>query len=129
MYYLKSLFFNFLAVFFANHILPGLDVTDHTKLPHVGGDLGFAIALGLLNSLIHPVLKLIHKDGSGVRIAMIALIVNFASYAVLKLMPIGIHVLSVEGYLLAVLFVSVGSFITNFLEMKRIKHHKVDHTE
>ena len=46
MTYLKSLFFNFLVVFFANHVLPGIEVVKPTKLPHIGGDLTFAIALG-----------------------------------------------------------------------------------
>ena len=36
--YLKSLFFNFLTVFFANHIFSGIEVTSQTKLPHIGGD-------------------------------------------------------------------------------------------
>lgn len=124
MTYLKSLFFNFLTVFFANHILPGVDVVNQTKLPHLGGDLPFAVILGLLNSLIVPVLKLIHREGSALRIGMIALILNFAAYGVLKLFPfIGIHVMTVEGYILASLVVACGSFLTNFLEMKHTSHH------
>ena len=122
MSYIKSLFFNFLVVFFANHILPVIDVADQTKLPHFGGDLLFAIALGFLNSLIFPVLKLIDRHLTAVRIAMISLVVNFAAYALLKLLPVGILLASVEGYILAAVVVSLGSFLTNYLEMKHYCH-------
>lgn len=122
MYYLKSLFFNFLTVFFANHILPGIDVVNQTKLPHFGGDLLFAAALGLLNSLIYPILKIFDKVSVS-KIILLAVILNFAVYAVLKWLPIGINVESIEGYLLASAVVSLGSFLTNFLEMKHSMHH------
>ena len=131
MSYLKSLFFNFLTVFFANHILPGIEVVSQTKLPHLGGDLPFAMFLGLLNSLIYPVLRLMDQRSNVLRIGMIALVMNFSAYALLKILPIGIHVSSVEGYLLASLIVSGASFLTNFLEMQS-SHHRVKreaHTE
>ncbi len=118
MYYLKTLFFNFLVVFFADHILPGIEVMNQTKLPHVGGDLLFAAGLGLLNSLIFPLLKLVKQRPTALRIALIALIMNFLSYAIVKLLPVGIHITSVEGYLFASLTVTLGSFLINFLEMK-----------
>ncbi len=117
MRYLKSLFFNFLIVFFANHVLPGIEVTDMTKLPHLGGDLLFSIALGLLNSLIYPILKLMGRPAM-TRIALVALALNFITYAILKLLPVGIKVVSVEGYLLAAAVVSIGSFLLNYFEMK-----------
>lgn len=118
MRYLKGLFFNFLIVFFANHVLPGIGVADQTKFPHLGDDLLFAIALGFLNSLIYPILRLIGKHQSALRIAIFALALNFAAYAVLKFLPLGIHIMSVEGYLLTSFFVSLGSFLVNYLEMK-----------
>lgn len=119
MNYLKSLFFNFLAVFFANHILPGIDVINQTKLPHLGGDLPFAIVLGLLNSLIYPAFKLLKRHAGVLRIIAVALILNFGAYAILKLISaIGIRVSSFEGYFAASIVVTLGSFLTNFLEMK-----------
>ncbi len=121
MYYLKILFFNFFIVFFANHILPGIDVANQTKLPHLGGDLMFAISLGFLNSLIYPLLKL-NNQASALKIAGLSIVINFVAYAALKLMPIGIHVTSLTGYLSASILVAAGSFLTNFLEMKHVRH-------
>jgi hypothetical protein len=120
---LKSFIINFLIVFFSNHILPGVQVTDMTKLPHIGGDLILAAALGLLNALIYPVLKLVRTEVSAMKIALVALILNFAAYGIVKLLPIGINVSTVEGYILVSAIVTIGSFLTNFLDMKRHSHH------
>jgi uncharacterized membrane protein YvlD (DUF360 family) len=121
MVYLKILFYNFLAVFFSNHLLPGITVTDQTKLPHLGGDLIFAAALAGLNTLIYPILKLFRQEISIPKLILAVLVLNFASYGILKLLSIGIHVDSVEGYILASSVVSLSGFLTNFFEMK--KHH------
>lgn len=118
MTYLKSLFFNFLVTFFANHILPGIEVMKPTKLPHIGADLAFAIALGLLNSLIYPVLKLINRRATLGRISLIAFVLTFLSYGILKFAPIGITIMSLEGYLIASAIVTLGSILTNYLEMR-----------
>ena len=124
MNYLKSLSINFLVVFFADHILPGIEVT-HTKLPHIGGDLILAIALGLLNSLIYPILKLIKSEASSLKIALISFILNFATYGVVKLIPIGVTLTSVEGYILVSTIVTLSGFTTNYFEMRR--HHSHHH--
>ncbi len=119
MNYLKSLVINFLIIFFSDHILPGIQVTDHTKLPHIGGDLILAFSLGLLNSLIYPILKLIHSEPSALKIALIALILNFAAYGLVKLIPIGVSITTVEGYILTSSIVTIGGFLTNYFEMRR----------
>jgi hypothetical protein len=119
MNYLKCLAFNFLTVFFANYILPGIDVVRQTKLPHLGADLPYALALGLLSSLIYPVLKVVDQKINPARIAIVAVCLSFGSYAVLKFAPLGIEVRTVEGYLFASAIVALVSFLTNFFEMKR----------
>lgn len=130
MIYLKSLVINFLIIFFANHILPGINVINQTKLPHIGGDLIFAVALGFLNMLIFPVLRLILREVNWIKSAILAIILNFVVYAIVKIVPpIGIKITSVQGYVVASLVVAVGSFITNFYEMKRSKPKKPEMPE
>lgn len=124
MNYLKSLVINFLVVFFSDHILPGIQVMDQTKLPHLGGDFILAIALGLLNSLIYPVLKLIRNEPSALKIALVAFILNFTAYGLVKVIPIGISVNTVEGYILVSAIVTIGGFLTNYFEMKRYTSHQ-----
>lgn len=118
MKYLKSLFFNFLAVFFSNYILPGVEMTVHTKLPHVSCDLLFPIVLGALNTLIYPILRIFTSHVGLSQIAIVALVVNFGAYALLKVLPLGIETTSIEGFLFVGLVISITSFLTNFYEMK-----------
>jgi hypothetical protein len=118
MKHLKTFFVNFLIVFFANHTLPGIEVVNQTKLPHIGGDLSFALGLGLLNCLVYPLLLLTGRPRCIPHIALAVLALNFVSYALLKILPLGIHIQSIEGYFLTAFLVSVGCFITNFLQMK-----------
>ena len=120
MHYFKSLFFNFLTVFFANHILPGIDVVNQTKLPHVGGDLMFAFILGAINALIYPVLKSMGK-ASVVKVIGLSIAINFIAYAALKLIPIGIRITTIEGYCIAAGLVAIGSIVTNCFEIKHGK--------
>ena len=119
MVYLKSLFYNFLAVFFSNHLLPGINAVDQTKLPHIGSDLLFALILGALNMFVYPALKLFRQEVTIPKVILIILILNFAAYGVIKLISIGIHVESVEGYILASSAVSICGVLTNYFEMKK----------
>lgn len=120
MTYLKSLFINFLAVFFTSHILAGIEVVNPTKLPHVGADVLFALALGFLNSLIVPVLKVVERVPHVAKIALFSLAFAFGAYAVLKFLPLGIEVVTINGYLIASIFVAIVCFLTNYLEMRSL---------
>lgn len=122
MTYLKCLFFNFLIVFFVNHVVPGIEPGEH-KLPQIGPDLIFAFALGLLNSLIYPILKVIPPGVTLSRIILAAIVINFVAYALMKFAPLGINVTSMEGFLIAACVVAVGSILTNYLELKHAPHH------
>jgi hypothetical protein len=119
MVYLKALLTNILAVFFAHYLLPFIHTMDQTKLPHVGGDLFFAAGLGLLNSLVYLVLKALGRGVSAVKIAVVVLVLNFASYGIVRFLPLRIQIESIEGYLVPAFVVSVAAFLTNFFEMRR----------
>jgi hypothetical protein len=118
MKYLKSLFYHFLIVFFANYTMPGIEVIRQTKLPHIGADIFFALVLGFLNSLIFPVLKVVDEKINVSRIAIVCISLSFVSYAILKFAPLGVEVKSVEGYLFAAFTVALGSFLMNYFEMR-----------
>jgi uncharacterized membrane protein YvlD (DUF360 family) len=130
MNYLKSLLFNFLIVFFSNHLIPGIDVVVQKKLPHLGGDLLFAVGLGLLNSLIYPMLKVLNRKSSmTAHIAIFSITLNFGAYALLKLLPFGIQISSLEGYLFPALAVTIVSFLTNLFEMRARRHPHCSNSE
>ena len=126
MRYLKHFFVLFLTIFFANYLLPGVDAVSRTKLPFIGGDLLFAIGLALLNAVVYPIVKLIEPNHSLSRLAAASFVLNFVSYALVKFIPVGIQISTVEGYLFVSVVVSGGGFLTNYLEMKQQSPQNLD---
>lgn len=118
MRHVKHFLVCFLIVFFVNYLLPGIDVVNQTKIPHIGGDLIFALSLGLLNFLVVPLLGAFDGYLTKFRVAFVTLLLNFAAYALLKVLPIGVLVMNLEGYLIASIVVSVGCFMVHYSEMK-----------
>ena len=110
MSYFKSLLLNFLAVFFANHVIPGLEVAYYTKLPHIEGDLIFSFALGFLNSLVFPVMRIFKIKLSHFKIGLITFFISFGAYSIVNLLPLGIKVKSPSG------FIWCGSILCKFIQ-------------
>ncbi len=121
MTYFKSLFFNFLIVFFVNHILPGINIDYYTKLPEIKGDLIFAASLGFLNSLIYPILRVFHPKPTHFKIGLISFIISFGAYSIVNILPLGIHIATAGAYVWAGVVVWAGSYLTNHLELR---HHQ-----
>lgn len=119
MSYIKTLLFLCLVIFFANYLLPGVDVVNQTKLPHIGGDLILAVGLGILNFCILPLVRFGKKPFGLFRVAVTTLVLNFGVYAVLRLLPLGVFTTSVEGYLLVAAVVSIGCGIIIYIQGKR----------
>ncbi len=117
MKYIKAVFFSFLIIFFANLVLPGVEIINRTKLPHLGSDFPFALLLGFLNASIYPVVKLFGKKSPIFQIVTSAIILNFAFYGTLSLLSIGIHLETIHGFLLVSSVVVVASIIANLIEM------------
>ena len=124
---LKSFFLNFLVVFFAVHVLEGVEVSAPTKLPHLGSDIPFALVVGLLNSLIEPIYAFAFRPATVSRLLLTAFALNFGIFALAKFVSkIGIDITSVEGYLFVAGAVALASFLTNFLEMKHRQRQSGD---
>ena len=124
MTYFKSLFFNFLIVFFVNHILPGIEIDYYTKLPEIKGDLIFAASLGFLNSLIFPILRAFHTKPTHFKIGLISFIISFGAYSIVNILPLGIHISTAGAYVWAGVVVWAGSYLTNHLELRHYQRLK-----
>ncbi len=118
MRFVKNVVICFLIVFFVNYLLPGIDVVNQTKIPHIRGDIIFSVSLGLLNALVIPLLSLFDGYLTKPRVAIATLILNFAAYAFLKLLPLGVFVTTAQGYITSALVTSVACFILHYMEMK-----------
>lgn len=124
MTYFKSLFLNFLTVFFVDHIIPGVDIAYYTKLPHIGGEIIWAVCLGFLNSLIFPVLRFVHPKPSHFKIGLISFIISFGAYGVVNLIPVGIKISRPEAFVYCGLIVWAVSYLTNHLEFRAYLYNK-----
>jgi uncharacterized membrane protein YvlD (DUF360 family) len=126
MFYLKSLLTNFLTVFFANHILPGMQIAYYSRLPKIEGDLIFALGLGLISSLVFPVMRLFRVKTSHLKIGLITFVISFVAYSIVNLLPLGIKVVSTIGYLSCSIVVWLVSYLTNHLAYRHYLK-KIDH--
>jgi uncharacterized membrane protein YvlD (DUF360 family) len=118
MTYLRSLFLNFLIVFFVNRVIPGIEVTFFEHIPNIGADLVFSAIVGLLNSLIFPFLVLFKAHPSSLKITIISFIISFGSFIVIGISDLGVRATSIGSIIVAGLIVWVMSFFTNYLEMR-----------
>ncbi len=121
MTYLKSFLINFLTVFFVNHLLPGIQTGSYAKLPKIEGGLIFALAVGFVNSLVFPMMRLLNVPLTAVKIGLASFIVSFGAYAIVNIIPVGIKVLSMKGFLWSASIVWVISYFTNYLEFARYR--------
>jgi hypothetical protein len=119
MNFLRSLLFNFVAVFFINQIGPGTEVGFYEHVPNIGADALFSLVLGFLNACVFPALFVLDLIPSPKKIAILTFVISFAGYIFLALVPVGIQVTSFLGILVGGSFVWGVGFLTNYLEWLR----------
>ena len=118
MTYLRSLFLNFLIIFFVNDVIPGIKIHDYEKVINIGADIGFSLIVGLCNSLIFPTLAIFNLKFSISKIVICAAIISFGAYFLISITSFGVQVTSFAGFLTASCIVFAMAVFTNYLEMK-----------
>lgn len=118
MTYLRSLFLNFLVVFFVNRAIPGVEVSQYQDVPNIGADILFSFIVGFLNSAIFPALFIFNFQPTLLKIAIPAFIISFGSYIFLSIISFGVQVISVGGIIVGGLIVWIVSILTNYFELK-----------
>lgn len=120
MTYLRSLFLNFLIVFFAARVLPGITIEFYENVPNIGADILFSLTVGFLNSIIVPVLVLLEVKINNLKIAVIGFLISFLSFIIIGIVDFGIRA-DVLGIILGGSLVWICSYFTNYLELKHLK--------
>ena len=120
MTYLRSLFINFLIVFFVNHVIPGIDIGSFEHVPNIGMDIFFAAIVGFLNSFIYPALILFDIKPTIGKIAICAFVISFGAFISIGIFNLGVRATSVSAVIIGGLLVFLVSFFTNFMETKHI---------
>ena len=118
MTYLRSLFFNFLIVFFVDRMIPGIQVQTFEQVPNIGADLLFSLIVGFLNASVFPFLVVLEMDPSIRKILWMTFFISFIPFGIIAAVPFGVQVLNFGGFLFGGLLVWAGAFFTNFLERK-----------
>lgn len=118
MTFLRSLFLNFLVVFFVAHSIPGIEVKTYENVPNIGADIIFAIVVGFLNACIFPALVIIGKGVSFAMIALISAVICIVAFFLIGIIDFGVHVSTFWGGFIGSLIVCLVSMFTNYLEMR-----------
>ena len=120
MTYLRSLFLNFLIVFFVMKVIPGIEVKSFENVPNIGADLFFSFIVGFLNSIIVPLLVGLDLKASNFKIAIIGFFISFLSFSIIGVFNLGIKA-NFTGVIIGGSIVWICSFFTNYLELKHLK--------
>jgi len=120
MTYLRSLFINFLIVFFVVKVIPGVILHSFEDAPNIGADILFSVIVGFLNSIIVPALVGLNVTISYLKIAIIGFVISFLSFIIIGIFNIGISA-NVMGIIIGGLLVWIFSYFTNYLELKHLR--------
>lgn len=118
MTYLRSLFFNFLAVFFVDRVIPGVQIAYFEQVPDVGADIFFSIIVGFFNASIFPFLALMEATVTRSKLLIASGIISFGAFGVISVIPFGIQVVNPLGFFLGGGIVWIVSYVSNDLEWK-----------
>ncbi len=118
MNYVRSLFLNFLIVFFIDRVSPGIEITDFEAVPNIGADILFALVVGFLNSSIFFFLAILELSVTNLKLAMISFIISFGAFSIIAIVPFGVRVVDIWGVIIGGTLVWAVAFLTNHLEWK-----------
>jgi hypothetical protein len=114
--FLKSLFLNFLIVFFVNRVIPGIDVVTFEAVPDVIADFFFSLSLGFLNAAAIYLLLLLNCKATFIQMGLLTFIFTFGGFAIMAIFPLGVQIATFGGYFFASLIVWGIAFFSNYLE-------------
>jgi uncharacterized membrane protein YvlD (DUF360 family) len=119
MNYLRSLFLNFLVVFFVDRMGPGMSIDSYEQVPNIGADILFSAILGFLNASVFPFLFILELNPTKLKIGIITFIISYTAFIVIAIIPFGVRAESATGVIVGGLIVWAMAFFTNSLEFDR----------
>jgi uncharacterized membrane protein YvlD (DUF360 family) len=118
MNYLRSLFLNFLVVFFVDRMVPGIQVNNFENVPNIGADILFSLVVGFLNASIFFFLVILDLDITKLRLALLSFVISFGAFIVIAIIPFGVQVINVWGVIIGGGIVWAVAYFSNELEWK-----------
>jgi hypothetical protein len=118
MNYVRSLFLNFLIVFFIDRVAPGVEIQNFENVPNVGADILFALIVGFLNASVYFFFSLMETTITHLKMGLTTFIISFGAFSIIALVPFGVRVVNPLGLIIGGLVVWLIAFMTNHLEWK-----------
>lgn len=122
MNYLRSLFLNFLIVFFVDRVIPGVTIANYEDVPNIGADILFSLVVGFLNASIFFFLTILESEITKLKLFIFSFVISFGSFLAIAIFPFGVSVESPLGFILGGGIVCLVSYFSNILEWQ---HYKV----
>lgn len=119
MNYLRSLFLNFLVVFFIDRVAPGLEISLYEQVPNIGADILFSLIVGFLNASVYFFLAILELKITNFKLGLFTFIVSFVAFLAIAIIPFGVRVVSPWGVVIGGGVVWLVAFVTNYLEWKQ----------
>lgn len=118
MSYLRSLFLNFLIVFFVDRVAPGVEIADFENVPNIGADILFSLIVGFLNASIYFFLVLLELPITKLKLALFTFVISWGAFITIAIVPFGVRVVNVWGVILGGGIVWFVAYLTNYLEWR-----------
>lgn len=118
MNYLRSLFLNFLIVFFIDRVSPGVEIQNYENVPNIGADILFSLIVGFLNASVYFFFALLEMPITNLKLGIITFIISFGAFIIIALVPFGVRVVNPWGVIIGGLVVWLIAFMANHLEWK-----------
>ncbi|MBU6447014.1 MAG: phage holin family protein, partial [Verrucomicrobia bacterium] len=90
MNYLRSLFLNFLIVFFIDRVSPGVEIQNYENVPNIGADIFFSLVVGFLNASVYFFFTLLELPITNLKLGITTFIISFGAFLIIALVPFGV---------------------------------------
>jgi len=121
MNYIRSLFLNFLVVFFIDRAGPGVEILNYEDVPNIGADILFSAIVGFLNASVFPFFAILELKVTSFKLGLINFIISFGAFITIAIIPFGVRVVNIWGVLIGGTVVFATAFVTNYLEWQQDK--------
>ena len=130
MKYLIEFIGSALALFITAYIVPGVEILDLTAL------LVATIIVGLINTFIRPILRLLSLPITLVTFGLFAIVINAITFSIAAFFAPGFEINGIVPAFMGAIVLSIVSTLIDFFtnrmggkEKKKEKHHQDDEEE
>lgn len=122
MSYIRSLFLNFLIIFFIDRAGPGIEIQNYENVPNIGADILFALVVGFLNASVFFFFALLEINISKLKLGILSFIISYGAFIIIAIFPFGVRVVNPMGVIVGGTVVWLVAFMTNYMEWRHYKN-------